>query len=329
MIDSIKGAKQYIYLESYIFDDDVDAEYKFLDILIGKAKKGVKIKIVLDSFGSYSFSSEMQEKLASAGVEVCFFGYWLRRIHRKILIVDGTVAFMGGVNIGMKYRKWQDLHVRLPKKMIKSLISSFAKSYYYAGGTDPDVLKLRKKGKMKKAKLWLVEHFPWTGKFLLKTYYKDKISLAKDRVVIVTPYFVPHHWLTKLLKQAIARGVNVEIILPEITDVSFINFANRVSMLAFEDFGIKFYLTKDMIHAKALLVDEVVGLVGSNNIDAMSFDYNAEASLSFESREMIDDLKRIIEIWKADSTIFKHNDEDKTWYYMFAKAVVRFFQPVL
>ncbi|MBI3633315.1 MAG: hypothetical protein HY226_03430 [Candidatus Vogelbacteria bacterium] len=88
-------------------------------------------------------------------------------------------------------------------------------------------------------------------------------------------------------------------------------------------------MTKDMIHAKALLVDDYIGLVGSNNIDAMSFDFNAEAGVTFQNKAMVRDLKNIVDIWKADATPFRHNGRFETWYYRIAELVVHFIQPVL
>ncbi|MEK7066356.1 MAG: phospholipase D-like domain-containing protein, partial [Patescibacteria group bacterium] len=139
----------------------------------------------------------------------------------------------------------------------------------------------------------------------------------------------PHNWLMKALSTAVARGVSVEIIMPAKTDLSFINFANHLFAETMHKSGIKFYLTKDMIHAKVLLVDDVVGLVGSNNIDALSFDWNAEASVSFEQEEMVADLKIITEMWKKDSIPLAHSHLKKPFYYKFLAFIVRLIQPIL
>ena len=330
MLQAISCAQRSVYFESYIFEDDMDLEYNFLDILVDRAKNRVKIKIVLDSFGSYSLSQATIYRLKSVGIEVCFFGKWFRRIHRKVLIVDEEIAFLGGVNIGDKFKTWIDLHLRLTgKRIVASLVRSFSRSYFYSGGVDPEILGKRKNIKIKKAKLWLLENFPWTGKLMLRPYYKEKITLAKERVVLVTPYFVPHYWLIKILKMAVSRGVIVEVIIPSNTDPKILNFANHVFVSSLYKTGIKFYKTKDMIHAKALLVDDHVGLVGSNNIDGLSFDINAEAGVSFESKNMVRDLKNIIDIWKADATLFIHDTSNETWYYKIAEAIIRFIQPIL
>jgi cardiolipin synthase len=330
MIFAIKQASKSIYWEIYILEDDTSAEYNFFQALIDKARSGVKVRIVLDGFGSIGLNSDTVEKLRQAGGEVLFFNSWFRRIHRKVLIIDENQAFVGGVNVGQKYIKWLDLHIRLTgKKIVRSLLKSFSRSYFYCGGTDSYLLSLRAESNVRKTNIWLLENFPWMGKLMLRPYYKEQIALAKKRVVLVTPYFVPHRWLIHALQMAQARGVSVEVIIPQNTDVGLIKFANHVFVSSLNKSGIKFYMTKDMIHAKAILVDDRVGLVGSNNIDSLSFDINAEAGISFERKEMVRDLKNIIDIWKGDSTLFKHNGEYEGWYYKIIEKFVRLIQPIL
>lgn len=330
MLSAIKQAERSIYWEIYILEDDTSSEYNFFQALIDKASKGVQVRIVLDGFGSMGLNADTVKKLRDAGGEVLFFNSWFRRIHRKVLIVDEDEAFLGGVNVGQKYIKWLDLHIRLTgKRIVRSLLKSFSRSYFYCGGGDPYLLGLRAESGTRKTSIWLLENFPWMGKLMLRPYYKEQIAKAKERIVLVTPYFVPHRWLIHALEMAKARGVLVEVVIPQSTDVGFINFANHVFVSSLNKSGIKFYMTKDMIHAKAILVDDRVGLVGSNNIDALSFDFNAEAGVSFDKREMVRDLKNIIEVWKADSTLFQHNAKYESWYYKIAERVVRFIQPIL
>lgn len=330
MLGAIKQAQKSIYWEIYIFEDDISSEYNFFEVLLGKAKDGVRVRVVLDGFGSLWLSSGTISKLREAGAEILFFNSWFRRIHRKVLIVDEEIAFLGGVNVGKDYVKWLDLHLRLTgKKIVRSLVRSFSRSYFYCGGSDPDLVKLREDSRVRKTELWLLENFPWTGKFMLGSYYKEQIAQAKKRISIVSPYFIPHRWLIVLLQSAVARGVPVEVIIPQNTDPGIMNFANHLFASSLSKTGIRFYMTKEMIHAKAILVDDRVGLVGSNNIDAMSFDINAEAGVSFEKKEMVNDLKNIIEIWKNDAILFCHNEEYEKWYYRLLERIVRFIQPVL
>lgn len=330
MLGAIKQARKSIYWEIYIFEDDTSSEYNFFKALSEKARRGVDVRIVLDGFGSMGLGSNTVAKLRESGVEVLFFNSWFRRIHRKVLIVDEEIAFLGGVNVGEKYIKWLDLHLGLMGKgIVRSLLKSFSRSYFYSGGSDPRLLSLRKESRVRKTEIWLLENFPWMGKLMLRPYYMEQIARATDRIVLVTPYFIPHRWLITSLATAMGRGVSVEVIIPQRTDVGFINFANHVFVSSLNKTGIKFYLTKNMIHAKAILVDDKIGLVGSNNIDALSFDFNAEAGISFEKKEMINDLKNIIDIWKDDSVLFQHSGKSDTWYYKIAEKIIRFIQPIL
>lgn len=330
MLESIRTARRSIYWEVYIFEDDLGGEYDFFRTLADKARSGVRVRIILDGFGSMNLSNSAIERLRNAGAEVLFFNRWFRRIHRKILIVDEEIGFLGGVNVGKAYKKWLDLTLRLTgRNIVRSLVRSFGRSYHDSGGTDPGLLALRENSRTRRTGMWLLDHFPAVGKLMLRPYYQEQIAGARKRIVLVTPYFIPHRWLLAALLSAQARGVKVELVIPEKTDSDFISFANHVFISSLYKSGIKFYMTKDMIHAKAILVDDRVGLVGSNNLDAMSFDHNAEAGVSFERKEMVRDLKNIIDIWQKDALPFKHDPKYEGWYYKFMEKVVRFIQPVL
>ncbi len=329
MLLAIKNANESIYLETYVFVDDTGPNFDFIQALSDKARAGVKVVFILDGFGGIYLSRSAIDKLRSAGADIRFFNSWFRRIHRKILIIDEEVAFLGGVSVGEKYHKWQDLHLMLNYRVVvKDLVRSFSRSYFFCGGNDEKLLAMREESKIRKTRLWLLEHFPWTGKLMLRSYYEEKIALAQNRVAIVSPYFVPHGWLIKALGLAIARGVAIDVIIPRHSD-SGMSFANYVFASELSEAGIKFYLTKDMIHAKAILVDDRVALVGSQNIDALSFDWNAEAGVSFEEREMIRDLKNIIDVWKMDAIPLKYEPNMETWYHRIAAKIIRLIQPIL
>lgn len=334
MFAAISNAKISVYWESYILKNDTSPYLNFFDVIKKKAREGVKIRIVLDGFASLWFENiedELLEELRSLGVEVLFFNSWFHRIHRKILIVDEDVAFLGGVNVAHNYREWLDLHVSLKgRKIVKKLLSSFARSYFYSGGKNPYLLSLRKNYPVRKAEMWLLEHFPNTGKFLLRRYYTEKIALADEKISIVTPFFFPKFWLIKRMKQAVARGVIVEVIMPRVAENKITDIANYIFASALHGMGIKFYLTEQMIHAKALLVDEKEGLIGSNNIDTQSFEFNIEASLSFTKKDMVGDLKKIIDGWKKDAVPFDATKYETKWYfkpleYVIEKVAQAFF----
>lgn len=328
MLEAIRGAQKFIFLEMYIFIDNTEG-HNFFEILEKKAKEGVKVKIIIDSFGSQGLNKEVIEKIRKAGAELLFFSYWLSRAHKKILIIDGNIAFLGGVNIHKLFQKWNDLQVRFTGVMVKSVIRSFAKSYEMCGGKDVKVLIYNNKENIfRKTKLWFLEHQQLGKKNLLKKHYQNRIKNAKERIIIVTPYFVPRRWLIGVLHQAILRGVCAEIMLPLRTDHWIFNRVNYFYISKFHRIGIDFYLQREMNHAKAMIIDDAEGMVGSQNIDPLSFDHNLEAGIFFRDKKMVDDLGKIISDWKQNCVIFEPSMHKKIWFDYFLAPVMRIFQSV-
>ncbi len=342
MREAIAAAKKSIYWESYIFIDDAPT-HRFLDLLKERARQGVKVKVVLDSIGSFQFWNDIRGNLAAHGIELLFFNrllpwwnphrlrrWWFLRTHRKLLVVDGQTGFIGGVNVGVQYAKWHDLHLRLEGAIVRRFVKSFARSYRLAGGRDRLYMPPKNHNeRISPMKVALLEHYPAGGRSYLRKFYKEKCSAALRRIVIATPYFVPHRWLMRSLKKAIARGVSVEVILPGAGDLKLLNLANSAFMELGARIGIKFFLFPEMIHAKALLVDDQEGMVGSNNIDAMSFDYNLETSVIFSDEHMVGDLRTIIENWKTLSVPYRPETRKKRWHERALFWLVRMLQPFL
>lgn len=332
MHKAVAEAKHSIYWETFIFRNDTFPAYDFFSLFKQKTMAGVKVRIIVDGFGGfwYTFGKELEAELRAAGVEILFFNHWFRRIHRKILIVDERVAFIGGVNVAQEYRRWLDLHIMLRERhMMQPLIRSFARSYRLCGGKDPELLSMPVHKHLRQSKLWLLEHWPWIDKLLLRKHYRGAIERAQKEITIVTPYFYPSRWLITLLEQAMRRGVRVDVILPKKTESSFSTFSNHVYVKLLEKSGIHFYWSKAMLHAKALLIDESEGLVGSNNIDQLSFDWNAEAGVLFTRKDMIHDLKKIVGRWKQNAEPYDSHKEEWRWYHKPFAAIVRLLSPVI
>lgn len=325
---AIFNAEKSIYFEMYIFIDDTDESKVILKLLSEKARAGVRVRMILDWFGSYELSKDAIAQLRDAGAELIFFKKIFRRLHRKILIVDEQVGFLGGVNIHGSARRWSDLLIRVEGPIVRSLIWSFRRIYRSSGGKDSAILGYRRKALFGNTRIWMLEHVPFIRKPRLRDNYIETIFKAEHEVIFVTPYFLPHRWMIDLLRGTVARGVKVEVIVPLTTDISFIDRANRRYMSMLSENGVKFYLTPRMNHAKLLLIDRKLALVGSQNIDALSFDFNAEIGVYFNDPKMISDLGAIVNIWKEKTTPFdpeKHiTFVDKVFSYM-----VKFLQPFL
>jgi cardiolipin synthase A/B len=306
MLHAISHAKTSILFEMYIFVDDTSDSHDFIEILSQKALSGVKIKLIFDSFGS-EVSDASVKKLREAGVELFFYKTLFRTTHRKILIIDEHTAFIGGINIKKFFKKWDDLAIRIEGKVVKRILKSFAHVYKDCGGKDEDILKYdnEKILPLQKGKIWFFEHYPPRNSFRLKKYYRDKIESAKEKILISTPYFMPNHWVIKALKKAVKRGVKVEIIMPRFaTNPEITNIPNYFYIHKLYKHGVEFFLTKEMNHSKIMLIDGQEGILGSHNIDILSFDFNMESGVFFTEPDLIKELNQVIEDWKKDSVSY-------------------------
>jgi len=337
MLAAIKSAKNSIYWESYIFDNDTE-EHNFFAVLEEKAKQGVRVKMIADSLGSFQLGRSVVGRLQAAGAEVLFYNRllpwwnpqrfkfrWFHRNHKKLLIVDEQRAFVGGVNVGRRFKNWLDLQVELRGMIVRYLIRSFIVSYELSGGRD----KIKYRGIFQGRKVKAFHHSPLTERSVLRKYYRRSCSMAQKNIIIATPYFFPQPWLVDNLRKARRRGVKIEIILPRKADHWISTMANYAAASLLARPGIDFYFSRAMVHAKALLVDGREGIIGSQNIDALSFDYNLEAGIVFQRKDMVRSLKKILEGWLADSDKFVFDPRRQNWWQRLKTAVYLALRPHL
>ena len=285
MLAAIKKAQESICIEMYIFLDDTGLEHDFIGALTQKSLEGVRVTIVADAFGSKNLRKKTIKKLREAGVEIIFFSHWLRHIHRKILIIDEKISFIGGVNIGKHFTTWDDLQLKLGATLSRNLMRSFAYTYAMAGGKNELILAYREKMFGQKFQNWLIEHWPIRNIYTLRNLYMENISKAEKNIRMVTPYFTPPRWLISLLDSAAGRGINVEIIIPKKVDWRIMNRVNYKYMHDLHKFGVHFYLSEKMNHSKLLIIDDSHGIVGSQNLDHLSFSLNNELGLFFKNKK--------------------------------------------
>ncbi len=303
MFSAIKDARESVYLETYIFLDDLH-NFNFLKLLSEKAKEGVRVRIVLDAFGSRKLPKASVAALRLAGAEVFFYSNLLHRIHRKILLVDERMAFIGGVNFHQVALRWTDLTLKIRGHLVNSILRSFAKVYAECGGRDPRILAENRKLVLDRTRTWIVEHFPESQSATLKKIYKRALAGAEHHVILVTPYFMPKRWFVRALHQAVLRGIKVEVIVPKISNHLIGDTVGRFFMYQLSLLGVDFYMEPKMNHAKCMLIDGKDGLVGSNNLDFFSFELNAEVGVFLKSPKAVGELKAIIEEWKKRSVLF-------------------------
>lgn len=329
MIKEIKEAKQSIYLEMYILLNNTNKTHNFFKLFKEKAQAGLDVVIIIDKYGSASLKAGIIQELRETGVEVLYFDSWFRRTHRKILIIDQKIAFLGGVNIEDKIKYWHDLQVRLKGKIVKPILKSFARSYYKCGGKKESILQFKNLLLSRKLKSWIIDNWPSTKKkYYLNNYYRYKLSKAKKSIQIVTPYLLPPRWLITQLERAYSRGVEIEIIIPKNTDIRIINKINYLNCSRLSSLGINFYLTPTMNHAKLMLIDNQEGIIGSQNLDLLSFNFLAEVGVFFSQKKLVNELAHIIKHWKIDATLFEEKSHQMRLVDYILVGIFKLFYPI-
>lgn len=322
MYQDILSAKKSVFWEIYAIGNDEVGE-KFINLLIEKAKAGIEVKTIIDHLGSFSLTATQQNALRQAGVDLLIYNQvfrfefnlykWFKRIwqrnHRKVLIVDEEIGFIGGVNIMAEEKEWGDLYLKLEGKSVRPLVRQFARSYVKAGGKKKNVRPLFHPIKYKEYPSWkkkinFIFHAPAFNqeKSKLKNFYYDIIRSAKQSVTLLTPYYVPDKKFLQLITEAKKRGVEINIILPYRTDHKFIQLASQAFYELTHRAGAKLFFLPKMHHGKAMSVDGKMGSIGSNNFTHRSFHVNKEADVFFEEKEMVQELNDIFEELKSQAT---------------------------
>lgn len=314
MLADIEAAKRSIYLQMYILGND-NAGLDFFGALEKAARRGIRVIVILDVMSLDIWAGNVS-RLREAGAEVLYSSFWFQRMHRKILVVDETVAYTGGVNIAREFSVWRDLMIRVTGSVLGPILRSFFRVYQACGGADKELYKKRKINDGKRAGMSFVDHGIGKRRNILRRYYEERISGAKQSLTLVTPYFFPPRWFIALLHQAVIRGVKIDILLPETSagDHPFASSVNSSYAKVLTDLGARVYLSPVMNHAKAMLIDEREGIIGSQNIDILSFNVNLEAGVFFKDPDMVRQLSLIIKDWKKDAVVFDPKGAKFHWY---------------
>ncbi|MFA6547517.1 MAG: phosphatidylserine/phosphatidylglycerophosphate/cardiolipin synthase family protein [Candidatus Magasanikbacteria bacterium] len=313
MREGILGARESIYWEIYsLIDDETGAP--FVELLCQKAKAGLEVKVIIDAIGSFELSRLSISRLRGAGVDVVCYNsllpslslcgwvgsLWCRN-HRKILVLDREVVFIGGVNVGDMYSKWDDLHVRTTGRIVTPLLRSFAKSYVHGGGDKKKIKhllrpRIKKEWQDLKMRCKFFLHSPVkTKSSRAKNIFLNALSHAKTGFNLMTPYFVPDKNFFKMVSAAKERGVKVDLFLPLVPDYKFLEWVSGLYSKMAHKHGCNVYLSTKMNHGKAMTVDNQVGFVSSINFTHRSFFANEEAGILFHDEPMINDLNLIFE----------------------------------
>ncbi|MFA6426954.1 MAG: phosphatidylserine/phosphatidylglycerophosphate/cardiolipin synthase family protein [Candidatus Magasanikbacteria bacterium] len=313
MYEAIAHAQSSIYWEVFVLVDDSSGT-PFFDLLKQKALQGVDVKIVLDYWGSFSLSRKMIAQLAQSHVDIRIFRpfkhpfYGVRQwlmggTHRKILVVDGQIGFVGGVNVQHHMKDWNDIHMQLRGKIVRSLLRSFAKLYIQSGGERASVEHLlRYRHRVKHALLDFVYDKPTEKKYSrVRERYIEAFMKARERIILFSPYYFPGKEFVHALWQARKRGVKVDLLIPYRGDLRFMQYAAHAWFSIIEKLGVRIHLLKKMSHGKGIVVDDDWAMIGSSNIEFTSFYHNYEVNIKTHDKKIVGKLQRILKRWMDNS----------------------------
>lgn len=301
MIDDILNAKSSIFLQTYRFSND-DIGKRFRYVLLKKAKEGVKVKILIDSWGAGVTNSFFTDFIACGGKVKFFekikfsfdvFSRNHRRNHRKLLVVDQNISYIGSANITSHCLNWRESTLRIEGaiggKFIEIINYDFDISNKVYQNKRDSIAKLNIEN------LNIIRDVPSLRVQPVRRFFIQAIRNAKKEVIIETPYFLPGSFLRKTLFKAALRGVNVKIIIPEHSDVMLFDILRNKYLGRYYHKNISIYLyTPDNLHAKVFIVDGNTFFTGSSNFDYRSMRFMHEVNIAGNTDEILLLLKNHI-----------------------------------
>ncbi len=344
---AIEKAAHHIYVQYYIFEDGELAQRLFR-LFETKIKEGVVVKIIYDGVGSYSLSKKYIEKLKSIGVEIYPFlpFKWDRflanlnyRNHRKILVVDGKVAFTGGMNIADKYikgdpvlGKWHDMHIQLTGMAAQQLQSIFSIDLFIVSGeesvfNEPDEID-------NPAGPLVIQMAPGGPDDYFSTIgqaYFYMISNARKYIYITNPYVIPGPELLEALQVAARSGVDVRLLISEKADSKLVSLTVRSYFETLLKSGVQIYLFPDgFLHSKIIVMDDEITSIGTANMDIRSFEQNYEVNAIVYDADFASKLKTdfLMDCQKS-KTISYAEFKERPLMSKLKEGMAKIFSPVL
>lgn len=298
VITALKNARHHIHMEYYIYEDD-NIGNQIKDILIQKASEGVKVRFIYDDFGSRSIRHTLVPELIAGGVEaypfykILFIALSNRtnyRDHRKIIVIDGCTGFVGGINVsdryinngGKKKLYWRDTHVRINGPGVYYLQYLFICDWNFSSGKK---LALEKnffcstKSDKGQAVVQIAASGPDSDIPTIMFSLIQAIGMAEEELLITSPYFIPGESILDALNVAARSGVKVKLLVPGKSDSALVNAAARSYYGEILEAGVEIYLyRKGFVHAKTIVADGQLAIVGTANMDHRSFELNFEVN---------------------------------------------------
>lgn len=346
LMREISSAQHHIHLQFYIFENDATGRL-LRDLLIDKARQGVKVRVLYDDVGCWKVDSMFYDQMLCEGIDVQSFlkvrfprftskvNY---RNHRKIAVIDGKVGFIGGMNIAERYLKgftwgiWRDTHIRIAGKGVYGLQTSFLTDWYAIDRTLLTSAEYFPKMTDKGNAVTQVVTSDAVGEWheLMQGLIKAVCS-AKHYFYVETPYFLPTEEVMTAFQIAALSGVDVRIMLPRRAD-TFITHKGSLSYLdELMKAGVKVYLyRKGFLHSKLWVSDDEFASVGSTNLDFRSFEHNFEANIFLYDKESVLRLKEVfIEDLKPCLLLSRKLWAYRSWKNKVVESVVRLLAPLL
>lgn len=346
----IASARHYILMQYYIFADDALGQ-EIAGLLIAAVHRGVAVRVIYDHLGCMGVRKTFFDNMLRNGVDVRPFfkvtfphmssrANW--RNHRKLCVVDGTVGYIGGMNVagryidgGERFDSWRDLHLRVIGPAVAQLHYSFGVDWNFMEGEVigekiPPVVPLRP-GNPEAAAMQAVSSGPTDEMPTMALILQKAIALARRRVYIQTPYFVPSDGVLRALQGAARANVDVRVMIPERSDSPMLTLASRSYVQECLRAGVKIYFyTAGMLHSKMMLIDGDIATVGSTNFDFRSFELNFEGNMfvysprfnALMNKQFLADMQHSRRIrfpqWRR-----------RPWRARVAESLMRLFSPLL
>lgn len=345
----LQEAKHHIHLEYYIYEQD-EIGTAIIELLIQKAKEGVQVRFIYDDFGSPSIKKKIEKRMKEAGMEVNPFHkvhfYLLAnrlnfRNHRKIIVVDGQTGFVGGINVSDKYINnkknklfWRDTHLRIDGPGVYYLQYLFISSWNFCC---PHSLKAEQlhfvPNKVSKEDIYVqvAASGPDSSEPSVLFSILQAIYLAKQELLITTPYFIPGDSILEALRVAALSGLSVKLLVPGICDSKFVNAASKSNYNDLLQAGVEIYLyQKGFVHAKTLVADGKLSIIGTANMDYRSFELNFEVNAIIYDQKFAEEMRTVFfDDLKHTEKIDPERWYKRSVYEQFPEKIARLFSPIM
>ena len=349
MLDDLRSAKKFIFLEFYIIDPGVMWN-RVLEILVDKVQQGVEVKLLYDDIGCMAtLPGDYTKRLRKMGIDAHKFNKVIPRMtvvynnrdHRKILVVDGQVGYTGGINLAdeyinhiVRFGHWKDGGVRLEGRAVKALTRLFLMNWYINRGEITDFDRYHFDSQRVEGKGLYIPYGsgpkPIYKEQVGKAVYQNIINQAIDYVYITTPYLIIDYDLTEDIKNAAMRGVDVRIVTPFIPDKKLIQIVTRGAYPDLLEAGVKIYeYTPGFIHSKNVISDDELAVVGTINFDYRSLVHHYENAVLMYQTETIADIKQDFEGLFDISKEISLETLQNSWYQRLLKEIMQLFAPLL